>query len=159
MPIKISQLLLNVNTLTNKHFYYTALYKPIQYSKLIQEENVNYAKLDKDLKTTSFYCVKNNLSDSDFYELWEDFVTKSWKLIDIKAYKDEHNITKFSAIWTSLSDFYEGSSKLFIGLNKSELLTKVNEMNSKELYPKFLTNYGYLNNLGEHVYCVFFCQF
>ena len=159
IPIKVSQILINVNTQANKHFYYTALYRPVQYVKSYQEETVEYQKMDEYLKTTSLYCVKNSLSDEEFYKLWEDFTGKSWKLIDMKAYKDEKNITKFSAIWTPLADFYEGSSKLFIGLNKNELLTKVNEMNMKGLYPKFLTNYGYLNSLGEHVYCIFFCQF
>ena len=159
IPIKISQILLNVNTLTNKHFYYTALYKPIQYTKSSQDEQQDYEMLDKSLKTTAFYSARNDLSDTEFYDICADFSSKNWKLIDLKTYKDDKNITKFSAIWTPIPDFYEGSSKLFIGLNKNELLTKVNEMNTKGLYPKFVTNYGYLNSLGEHVYCIYFCQF
>jgi len=159
LPIKTNQILINVNTLNNKHFYFTAVYRPISYLKSTQEEQREYEKQDNNLKTTALYSVKNNLSDTEFYELWNDFTSKNWKLIDLKAYKDEKNITKFSAIWTPLADFYEGSSKLYIGLNKNELLTKVNEMNGKGLYPKFITNYGYLNSLGEHVYCIFFCQF
>jgi hypothetical protein len=159
IPIKTNQILLNVNTLNNRHFYFTALYKPIPYLKSCQEEQHEYENLDKNLKTTGLFSAKNNLSDTEFYDLWFDFTSKNWKLIDLKAYKDEKNITKFSAIWTQLTDFYEGSSKLFMGLNKNELLTKVNEMNIKGLYPKFISNYGYLNSIGEHVYCIFFCQF
>ena len=152
IPFNINQILVNVNTINNKHYYFTTLYKPIDYFQLSDDDIETYQKNSDDLKNTSLYIIKNNLNDTDLYKLWEDFSKKNWKIIDLKAYKDENLITKFSAIWSPLPKFYEGSYKLFIGLNKNELISKVNEMNSKGLYPRFLANYGYTNSSNELVY-------
>lgn len=157
MPIRITPVLMNVNSVSNKHFYFTSLYKPIDLFKN-KEENIENEK-NTDAFMSSYYCVRKEMTDNELFETHEDFVRIRWKLIDLKAYKDKNLVTKFVAIWTVLDGFYEGVSRLFIGLSEAELLNVNKEMNSKGLYPKLLTNYGYLNSAGEHVYAVFYCQF
>ncbi len=125
-------------------------YKPIDSS--------DYNEKLSDLKETSLYYTRKNLTDLEVVELYNSFSKNSWKLIDLKAYKDEKSLTKFAIIFTTLC-FYEGTSRLFIGLNKMETLEKIDEMTQKGLHPKIVTAYSYSSKLGEHLYAVFFCQF
>lgn len=155
IPIKLIPLVMNVNTITNKHYYYSIIYKPIQRPESCDE--ILYAS--EFIHASTNYYVRRGMTDNEFLEIYDLYTSKGWKLIDLKAYKDEKGVTKFSTILTSIQEFYEGSFKLFIGLSKNELTKKIEEMNEKGLYPKILTNYGYVNNNKEHVYAVFFCQY
>jgi hypothetical protein len=158
IPIRINPLVVNVNTLTNKHFYYTCLYKPILNYK--QDEDINLAQHSENLKQSPLYFCAKNLNDNDLMTLLESKSKNNWKLIDLKAYKDVNSITKFSVIFDSISNSsYEGTFKLFTGLTKNETLMKIDEMNQKGMWAKLVTSYSYLNNSGEHVYAIFFCQF
>lgn len=157
MPFKLSPILLQHSS--NKHFYYTTLYKAIDKSYYLDEEGSYSSEFLNNGETTSFYSIHKKLSDSELIRLHEEFTSNGWRLIDLKAYKNELDITCFSAIWTIVGEFYEGSSILFVGLTKSELLHKVNEMKEKNLHAKLVTNYGYLNAQNEHVYAILFCQF
>lgn len=158
VPFRICPLVVNVNTITNKHYYYTCLYKPIDIH--IQNADKEYSvQHTNHLKVSEFYYCSKNLNDNELIELFESNSKNSWKLIDLKAYKDEKSITKFSAVWSSIKGFYEGTFKLYIGLTRDETLSKINELNSKGLWPRIVTSYSYLDNSGEHVYAIFFCQF
>ena len=173
IPIRIRPLVYNVNTIYNKHLYYTSLYKPVD-SYRIAETDACHAfsnhqlshrddgtnRIDDDMSTSQF-SVRMGLNDLELVDLYNHNKSNTnLKLCDLKAYKDEKQITRFLTIWTSHKHtFYEGISQLFIGLNKSEVLAKINEMSKKNLHPRIITNYGYLNAKGEHVYAVFFCQF
>jgi hypothetical protein len=159
MPVRISPVVLNVNTLSNKHFYYTTLFKPVEYYKHdVMMDDLNHG-LDFDFSTSSMYSFRKNLDDFQLLKIYEEFYQNGWKLCDLKAYKNKDNVVKFSAVWSSLQEFYEGTSVFYVGLDKSELVSKINAMNPKKMYPKILTNYGLLNASGEHVYAVLFCQF
>ena len=155
IPIRVTPLLLNVNTVTNKHFYYTSLYKTIDYFKLSDDECSHEA----DFSITPSFCFRKNLDDTELHELYQEFNRNNWKLVDLKAYKTETGVSKFAAVWTIVDGFIEGTSIFFIGLGKVELLNKVHELSAKKLYPRVITNYGYLNVRGEHVYAVLFSQF
>ena len=157
MPLRISPIVVNVNTVTNKHFYYTSLYKPISNYKPVDSQDYN--ERVSDLTSTSLFYICKNLSDLELLDLYEKYSKNAWKLVDLKAYKDEKCLTKFSTVWSSLSEFYEGTSKLFIGLNKNEALDQITEMNAKGMQPKLLTSYCYSSKFGEHLYALFFCQF
>ncbi len=125
-------------------------YKPIDAS--------DYNEKLSDLTETSLYYTRKNLSDLELMELFNSFSKNNWKLVDLKAYRDEKSLTKFAIIWTTLC-FYEGTSRLFIGLNKNETLDKIEEMTLKGLYPRIVTAYCYSSKHGEHLYAAFFCQF
>ena len=157
IPLRICPLVVNVNTLTNKHYYYTCLYKPIETFNF-DEKNYNAEHSDNLKQSTLYYCSKN-LTDTELLKLFETNTKNNWKLIDLKAYKDEKSITKFSTVWSSVNDSYEGTFKLYVGLTREETLLKINEMNSKGMWAKLVTSYSYLNSSGEHVYAIFFCQF
>jgi hypothetical protein len=60
IPLRISPLLVNVNTLTNKHFYYTCIYKRIKNYKPIDEFDFN--EKQSNLKQTSLFHVCNGNS-------------------------------------------------------------------------------------------------
>lgn len=156
IPLRSTPLLVNVNTISNKHFYYTSLYMPYDNYKPLDAEDYNENL--SDLKQTSLYYTRNNLNDLDILGVYDSFSKNSWKLIDLKAYRDVNCLTKFSMIWTKLC-FYEGTSRLFVGLNKNETLDKIDEMTLKGLYPKIVTSYCYSSTHGEHLYALFFCQF
>ena len=156
-PIRVSPLLINVNTVNNSHLYYSSLYMPIDYYKPVNDDD--YDEKNSDLTSTSLFTVRKNLTDLELMNLFEELTSVGMKLVDLKAHKDEKSIVKFSTVWSSMHGFYEGTSKFFIGLNKEEILNKTKEMKSKFMYPKMITNYGYLNGSGEHVYAIFFCQF
>ncbi len=157
MPFKLSPILLHHSSY--KHFYYTTLYKAIDKRYYIDEEGSYSTELLNNGETTNFYSIHKKLNDSQLIRLHEEFKSNGWRLIDLKAYKNELDITCFSAIWTVVGEFYEGSSVLLVGLTKTELLHKVNEMKDKNLHAKIVTNYGYLNAQNEHVYAILFCQF
>jgi hypothetical protein len=155
MPVRVSPLLMHVNTATNKHIYYTTLYKPIEHFKMQGEE----CSFDHDFAITPKFTFRKNLDDTELIQLHQEFNRNQWKLVDLKAYKNEAGVSKFAVIWASIREFYEGSSILMIGLESAELIEKVNEMEAKKLYPKLITNYGYINSKGEHVFAALFCQF
>jgi hypothetical protein len=157
IPIKLTPLILNLNTAKNKHYYYTIIYKPI--SRPENQSSIENSNFEDLLFTSSNYYARHGMTDNELLEVYNLYTSKGWKLVDLKAYKDEKDVTKFSTILTCVNEFYEGSFKLFIGLNKNELVEKIEEMNLKGLYPKILTNYGYLNKNQEHVYAIFFCQY
>lgn len=156
IPLRSTALLVNVNTMTNKHFYYTNLYMP--YKNFQPADGIDYNDKASSLKETSLFSICKNLTDLELLKLYETNTKKSWKLVDLKAYKDEKSTTKFTTIWSSRS-FYEGTSRLLIGLNKSECLEKIDEMSLKGMYPKIVTSYCYLNSERDHLYALFFCQF
>lgn len=158
VPLRICPLVVNVNTLTNKHYYYTCLYKSIE--KFKYDSDTYFSEHTNHLKHSPLYYCAKNLTDAELVKLYETNTKNNWKLIDLKAYKDEKSITKFSTVWTSLNEqAYEGTFKLYVGLTKDEALIKINEMNSKGMWAKLVTSYSYLNSSGDHVYAIFFCQF
>lgn len=127
-----------------------AKYKPI--------DDYDYNEKQSDLKETSLFFIRKNLVDLEILEIYDKHSKNNWKLIDLKAYKDEKSLTKFSMIWSTRC-FYEGTSRMFIGLTKNEALDKIDEMNLRGLYPKIVTGYCYSSSAGEHLYALFFCQF
>jgi hypothetical protein len=155
MPIRVSPLLMHVNTATNKHMYFTTLYRPIENFKMAREE----CSFDQDFAITPTFTFRKNLDDTELIELHKEFNRNHWRLVDLKAYKNEAGVSKFAVIWSSIRSFYEGSSILLVGLETSELMEKTNELSAKKLYPKLITNYGYVNSKGEHVFAALFCQF
>ncbi|CAF0947594.1 unnamed protein product [Brachionus calyciflorus] len=161
MPIRINRVLIDVNTINNKHFYYTLLLKPVNLiQKLCYDKRVSqtYDEDKEVLLMDKIYQIRNNLNDDELMKCYEDFSRMNWRLVDIKALKDENFVSKFSTIWTCYENFYEGTSNLCVGLTQNELAEKIKQFKVKNLYPKFVTNYGYLNSKGEHVYTVYFSQ-
>ena len=156
IPIRSSPLLVNVNTMSNKHFYFTNLY--MSYKKFQPQDDLDYNDKLSDLKKTSLYYTSKNLNDLELMEQYTQYSKSMWRLVDLNAYKDENSMTKFSTIWSSLP-FYEGTCRLFIGMNKEETLDKIDQMALKGMYPKLVTGYCYSNTNGEHLYALFFCQF
>lgn len=156
IPIRQCPIVVNVNTLTNKHFYYTSLYTPIE--NYTYDDN-SWSNHTNHLKQSNLYqCIKN-LNDSELVKLFEKNSQNGLKMVDLKAYKDEKSFTKFSTIWSSLPHFYEGTFKLYLGLTKSEAISKINEMNERGMSVKIITSYFGEISTGEHVYALFFCQF
>lgn len=158
MPIRLTRVLMNVNTINNKHYYYSTLYKPVN---IIQKSCYDRKKTydeDEFLIMDKIYQVRKNLTDQELVKTYEEFNKQNWRLIDLKALKDENSVTKFSTIWTCYESFYEGTSHLYIGLSKNELLTIIDTLKARKLRPKFVTNYGYMDLKGEHVYAVYFSQ-
>ena len=151
-------------------------YKPL--------DALDYNEKLSDLKETSIFYTRKNLTDLALLDNYANLSRNSWKLVDLKAYKDENSMTKFEMIWSKLP-FYEGTSRIFIGLNKvfilcifknivsfkcsclykiiyflkNETLDKIDEMTAKGLYPKIVTGYCYSSKHGEHLYALLFCQF
>lgn len=156
IPIRSTSLLVNVNTASNRHYYFTSIYMPYENFKPIDDFDFNEKR--SDLKKTSLFSTSKNLNDLELISMYEEYTQSSWKLVDLKAYKDEKSLTKFSTIW-STCPFYEGTTRLLIGLNKSEALDGIDEMNSKGMHPKLVTSYCYSSTSGEHLYAIFFCQF
>lgn len=167
-----------MNAIANKHFYYTSLLKPIESSLFGNNREIIG---DQSRLLTEFYRFYKDLEDFQFLDVFDRMVKLNYKLVDMKAYRDFNAVTKFAAIWAKidgklvfcqekieiiglwkkifLSDFYEGTFKLFVGLKQKELAKICDEMNAKQLFPKLITNYGYLDTHGHHVYAVFFCQY
>lgn len=136
-PFNIHPLVVNIDNDKNQHYFYTALYKPI----------------DKE----AIFFIEKNVSDSQIMQTFSDYTCRNLKLVYLKAYKNEKQIVKFLLIFTNMP-FYEGTCVLFIGLTKYELSNKIIQMRQKSLYPTIITDYGVATLHGDHLFAAFFCQ-
>lgn len=140
-PHIITKTLVNLDGKKHRRFFYSALYRPIN-------------------KDALFY-IEKDLNDKKLFKIYEEYTQNNLKLVHLKAYKNELDNLLFITVFTN-RPFYEGTSQLFIGLTKNELMTKIELFKKRKLYPVIITNYGYLvqgnNSHYEHLFAVFFCQ-
>lgn len=164
MPIRSCPVLMNVNTVTNKHLYFTTIYKPIDFMKI----EVDDFHADNEECSTPLFSVRRNMTQEQLLNWYKKFNRNDWRLIDLKAYKEpKTEETRFAAIWTREEGFCEGTTVFFVGLTRDQLANKVTELSARQLHPKLITNHGHASSnddnnnkeSGEHVYAVLFCQF
>lgn len=93
---RVLPLTVSVNTINNKHLYYTCLFKPIDQSLFGDDDRT---KCDTNRAISSFYLHQKDLNDYEFLDLFERMIKVGYKLVDMKAYRDVNSVTKFSAIW------------------------------------------------------------
>lgn len=91
----------NVNTVTNRHLYYTCLFKPVE-RELFQVEDSQITSENEHETTAPFYLFKKNLDDFQFLALFDHMIKLNYKLVDMKAYQDLNSMTKFSTIWARI---------------------------------------------------------
>lgn len=158
IPIRHTRVPMNVNVINNVHFYHSVLLKPINLDEKSCFERKKIYDDNDSIIVENVYQVRENLTDQSLIQAYENLNRLGWRMIDLKAYKDKNSDIRFSAIWTSLESFREGTSLLFVGITQNELDQLSESLKQKCLYPRLVANYGYLNIKHEHVYVVYFSQ-
>lgn len=108
MPVRVVPMLFHVNTMENRHMYYTSVFKPVD-RKLLGDEEIG-----DDPTSTNLYCFRKDLNDFQFISLFETMKKHGWKLVDMKAYEDEKSMTKFSTIWANNDGIYGINISIFV---------------------------------------------
>lgn len=158
VPVRHTRVSMNVNVIKNEHFYHSMLFKPIDLENKSCYEKNNYFDENDKVIVNNVYQIRENMSDKDLIQVYEELNRSNWRMIDLKAYKDKNYDVKFATIWTRLESFREGTSLLYIGINQDELDQLSTKLKQKSLHPKLVVNYGYMNIKHDHVYVVYFTQ-
>lgn len=158
VPVRHTLVSMNQNVISNEHFYHSVLFKPVDLEKKSCYEKNNFFDENDLIIVDNVYQIRQNLSDQDLIQVYDEMTSSSWKMIDLKTYKDKKSDVKFSTIWTRLENFREGTSLLYVGINQEELDQISEKLRQKCLYPKLVVNYGYTNIKNQHVYVVYFTQ-
>jgi hypothetical protein len=137
-PSNLHPICVSSSAVSAKHFYWSALYKPI------------------DSNETKVF-IEDNLCDSEFLAKFNHYQKLGIKLVYLKAYKNLKSILKFLGIFTNMP-FYEGTVQFFMGLTKDELLGKINQMREHNLYATIITSYGMVTHDDEFIYAALFTQ-